>query len=63
MDAVSVFLCETWRKLPNEKPPYLAYLLSVLKMGEEEDGNRSKTAKILGISQPTLRAKLRAYNR
>ena len=27
-----------------------------------EDGNRSKTAAVLGISQPTLRAKLRAYN-
>ena len=27
-----------------------------------EDGNRSKTAAVLGISQPTLRAKLHAYN-
>lgn len=27
-----------------------------------EDGNRSKTAAVLEISQPTLRAKLRAYN-
>ena len=27
-----------------------------------ENGNRSKTAEVLGISQPTLRAKLRTYN-
>ena len=36
---------------------------AILETLAREDGNRSKTAKTLGISPPTLRAKLRAYNR
>ena len=36
---------------------------AILETLARADGNRSKTAKTLEISQPTLRAKLRAYNR
>ena len=35
---------------------------AILATLARENGNRSKTAAVLGISQPTLRAKLRAYN-
>ncbi|MDE0017250.1 MAG: sigma-54 dependent transcriptional regulator [Candidatus Poribacteria bacterium] len=35
---------------------------AILATLAREDGNRSKTAAVLGISLPTLRAKLRTYN-
>ena len=35
---------------------------AILTTLARENGNRSKTAAVLGISLPTLRAKLRAYN-
>ena len=35
---------------------------AILETLAREDGNRSKTAAVLGISRPTLRARLHAYN-
>ena len=35
---------------------------AILATLARENGNRSKTAEVLGISLPTLRVKLRTYN-